>query len=302
MSSRPGCKLIVNESGIFGRPTGAVRVGAERHIGSRVAGRRQRVLRREIVRRWSPSPLRKLPIGAIRPEGWLRHQLELMADGFSGRLEEISPFCKYKGNAWVTPGGHGERGWEEVPYWLKGFTDLGLVLGDERLQAQARKWLDAVLANQSADGYFGNRKNLDIRRGDQPEMNTDKPVRVIDLWPNMIMLYPLRSLYEATGDTRVLPFMTKYFEWQSKLPVNEFLPGSWQKYRGGDNLDSIYWLYNRTGDAWLLDLARRNHERTADWMNNIPTWHGVNISQGFREPAEFFQQAKDGALHSSERG
>lgn len=241
----------------------------------------------------APSPLQKLPIGAIRPEGWLRHQLELMATGFSGRLEEISPFCKYKGNAWVTPGGQGERGWEEVPYWLKGFTDLGLVLGDQSLQAQARKWLDAVLANQSEDGYFGNRKNLDVRRGDQPEMNTDKPTRVVDLWPNMIMLYPLRSLYEATGDKRVLPFMTKYFEWQMKLPVNEFLPASWQKYRGGDNLDSIYWLYNRTGDAWLLDLAKRNHERTANWMNNIPTWHGVNISQGFREPAQFFQQAKD---------
>lgn len=241
----------------------------------------------------APSPLMKLPIGAVRPEGWLRHQLELEANGFSGRLSEISQFCKYEGNAWVTPGGRGDRGWEEVPYWLKGFTDLGLILGDARLQAEARKWLDAVLANQGKDGYFGNRKNLEIRRGDQPEMNTDKPDRVVDLWPNMIMLYPLRSLYEATGDKRILPFMTRYFEWQRSLPVREFLPGSWQKYRGGDNLDSIYWLYNQTGDAWLLDLAQLTHERTADWFENIPTWHGVNISQGFREPGQFFQQSKD---------
>jgi DUF1680 family protein len=241
----------------------------------------------------APSPLMKLPIGAIRPAGWVRHQLELEAEGFSGHLTEISQFCKYEGNAWVTPGGRGERGWEEVPYWLKGFTDLGLILGDKRLEAEARKWLDAVLANQAEDGYFGNRNNLEVKRGDQPEMNSDKPQRVIDLWPNMIMLYPLRSLYEATGDARILPFMTKYFAWQRTLPEKEFLPGSWQKYRGGDNLDSIYWLYNRTGDAWLLDLAERTHRRTADWFANIPTWHGVNISQGFREPAEFFQQSKD---------
>jgi DUF1680 family protein len=241
----------------------------------------------------APSPLMKLPIGAVKPGGWLRHQLELEAEGFSGRLTEISQFCKYEGNAWVTPGGKGDRGWEEVPYWLKGFTDLGLILGDRRLEAEARKWLDAVLANQGADGYFGNRKNLEVRRGDQPEMNNDKPERVIDLWPNMIMLYPLRSLYEATGDARVLPFMTKYFAWQRTLAEGEFLPGSWQKYRGGDNLDSIYWLYDRTGEKWLLDLAARNHGRTADWTNAVASWHGVNFTQCFREPAQYSQQTRD---------
>jgi DUF1680 family protein len=240
----------------------------------------------------APSPLIKLPIGAIRPESWLRTQLQLEAEGFSGRLSEISQYCKYEGNGWVTPGS-ADRGWEEAPYWLKGFTDLGFVLGDARIIAEARKWLDAVIANQQSDGYFGTRKNLAIRRGDQPEMRADKPAETIDLWPNMIMLYPLRTLYEATGDKRVIPFMLKYFEWQRSIPREAFLPASWQKYRGGDNLDSIYWLYNRTGQAWLLDLARVNHERTADWFGNIPTWHGVNISQGFREPAEYFQQAND---------
>jgi DUF1680 family protein len=240
----------------------------------------------------APSPFVKLPIGAIRPEGWLRTQLQFEADGFSGHLTAISQFCKYQGNGWVTPGS-AERGWEEVPYWLKGFTDLGYVMGDQRIIAEARKWLDAVIANQQPDGYFGTRRNLTIRRGDQPEMNADKPQQVIDLWPNMIMLYPLRTLYEATGDKRVIPFMLKYFEWQRTIPRDAFLPASWQKYRGGDNLDSIYWLYNRTGQEWLLDLAKQNHERTADWFGNIPTWHGVNISQGFREPAEYFQQTKD---------
>ncbi|HEV2447778.1 MAG TPA: hypothetical protein VGS58_17725, partial [Candidatus Sulfopaludibacter sp.] len=58
----------------------------------------------------SPSPFIKLPIGAIRPEGWLRTQLQLEADGFSGHLTEISQFCKYQGNGWVTPGS-AERGW-----------------------------------------------------------------------------------------------------------------------------------------------------------------------------------------------
>lgn len=241
----------------------------------------------------APSPLMKLPIGAIRPEGWLRHQLELEADGFTGHLTEISKFCKYQGNSWTSRNG-GQFGWEEVPYWLKGFTDLGFILGNRRIQAEARKWLDAVLANQRPDGYFGDPKNLQIKQGETPWMNNEKTApRLIDLWPNMIMLYPIRSLYEATRDPRVLPFMTKYFAWQRTIPVDQFLPGSWQKYRGGDNLDSIYWLYNRTGDARLLELAKLNHDRTANWFRNIPSWHGVNIAQGFREPAEFFQQSKE---------
>jgi len=241
----------------------------------------------------APSPLAKLPIGAVQPQGWLRKQLVFEADGFSGRLTELSKFCKFQGNAWTSPTGQGEFGWEEVPYWLKGFTDLGYILNDKWIIAEANRWLDAVLKTQRENGYFGHAKNLDVERGEQPEMNTDKPDRIIDLWPNMIMMYPLRTLYEATGDPRVVPFLTKYFRWQTTIPAAQFLPGSWQKYRGGDNLDSIFWLYNRTGSEFLLELARFNHERTANWFANIPTWHGVNISQGFREPAEFFQVAKD---------
>jgi hypothetical protein len=238
-----------------------------------------------------PSPLIKLPVGAIRPEGWLRHQMELMAQGFSGRLPEISQWCRFDKSAWASAKGEGEFGWEELPYWLRGFTDLAYVLRDERLISEARRWLDAIISSQqpdatlrggdtslrSASGYFGTRANREAP----------------DLWPNMIVLYALRSHYEATGDERVLPLMTRYFQWQTTVPLERFLPESWQKWRGGDNLDSIYWLYNHTGDAWLLDLARINHERTADWSGGIPTWHGVNICQGFREPAQYYQQCHD---------
>src|SRR5579872_7302672 len=73
------------------------------------------------------SAFRKLPIGAIRPGGWVRKQLELEAAGFIGHLEEISPWLNKKNNAWLSPTGTGEHGWEEVPYWLKGFGDLGYV-------------------------------------------------------------------------------------------------------------------------------------------------------------------------------
>src|SRR5664279_4889610 len=48
-----------------------------------------------------PSPFIKLPIGSITPKGWLRHQLELEANGMTGRLPEVSKWCKFEGSAWA---------------------------------------------------------------------------------------------------------------------------------------------------------------------------------------------------------
>jgi hypothetical protein len=45
----------------------------------------------------APNPLIKLPLGSVRPEGWLRRQLVLETKGFSGKLEELSQFCKFEG-------------------------------------------------------------------------------------------------------------------------------------------------------------------------------------------------------------
>lgn len=224
-----------------------------------------------------PNPLLKLPIGAITPQGWLRTQLEFMRTGMIGRLSEISPWLNREKSAWMNPKGEGEYGWEELPYWLKGFGDLGYVLKDPKLMAEARQWLDAVLAGQEADGWFGPRENKKKR----------------DVWPNMPILNALQSFYEATGDARVIPFMLKYFRWQLDLPKEDLLPESWQKVRGGDNLESVLWLYNRTGEPWLLELAKKIHERTIRWDEGVANWHGVNICQGFREPAVYWTLAGD---------
>jgi hypothetical protein len=66
----------------------------------------------------------------------------------------------------------------------------------------------------------------------------------------------------------------------------------WQQQRASDNLASVYWLYNRTGETWLLELGRKIHRRTANWTDGVASWHGVNISQCFRGPGVYYQQAK----------
>ncbi len=234
------------------------------------------------------SPLVKLPIGAVEPRGWLMAQLQLMRDGFTGRLAELSRYLS-DDSGWMTLQG---QGWEEMPYWLKGYGDLAYLLKDTAMVRETERWLQQAFRSQARDGYFGPADNRGAR----------------DLWPNMVMLAALQSYHEATGDRRVLSLMSRYFQYEFHLPVQDLLPGSWQKLRGGENLESVYWLYNRTGESFLLDLAKRLNARTADWAAPILSpardrdwtessfYHGVNIAMGFRYPAVFYQQSGDRRL------
>jgi len=235
-----------------------------------------------------PNPLIKLPVGQIEVRGWLLSQLQLMRSGFTGRLAEISKFLQ-EDSGWLTRQG---RGWEEMPYWLKGYGDLAYLLRDPQMIAAARKWIEAILASQQEDGYFGP---VDNRLAN-------------DLWPNMEALICLQSYYDSSHDRRVLDFMSKYFRYELKIPEEQFLPGSWQKLRGGENLESVYWLYNRTGEKWLLDLASKIYRRTADWASPVLTaerdrhweessfYHGVNIAMGLKYPALYYQQTGERQL------
>jgi len=234
------------------------------------------------------NPLVKLPIGAVEPRGWLMAQLQLMRDGFTGRLAELSRFLGAD-SGWMTLKG---KGWEEMPYWLKGYGDLAYLLKDPAMRKEAERWLDRAFASQDKDGYFGP---VDNRAAG-------------DLWPNMVMLAALQSYHEATGDPRVLALMDRYFRYELGLPAEALLPGSWQKLRGGENLESVYWLYNRTGDRSLLELAERLFERTSDWTSPVLSaerdrdwvessfYHGVNIAMGFRTPGVYWQQAREPRL------
>jgi hypothetical protein len=234
----------------------------------------------------APSPFIKLPIRAIRPRGWVRKQLELQAAGFHGRLGEISRFLKKDGNAWLNPEGEGDHGWEELPYWLKGFGDCAYLLGNEAQIREARVWIEGALASQRADGFLGPRG-----RGAKSTVESTKGK--YDLWPNMVMLNCLQSYYDYSGDRRVLDLMRNYFKWELAVADEDFLPPFWQQQRAADNLASVYWLYNRTGESWLLQLAEKIHRHTANWTETIASWHNVNMAQAFGGPTTFWMQSQD---------
>ena len=224
------------------------------------------------------APLIKLPVGKVQPKGWLRKYLELQKDGLNGKLGTVSAWLDKNNNQWLSDAG--DHGWEEVPYWLRGYSSLAYILDDEEMKRESQVWFDAVLANLKDDGFLGphNYEN------GNPE-----------LWAQMVMLWALQTYYEHSGDQRVLDAMTDYFKWEMNVPDSQFLKGLWQEKRGGDNLWSVLWLYNRTGDDSILPLIDKLHRNTSDWTmkEDLPNWHGVNVAQGFREPATYYMYTGD---------
>lgn len=224
------------------------------------------------------APLLKLPVGKIQPKGWLLRCLELQRDGLNGKLGTISAWLDKNNNQWLSD--TGDHGWEEVPYWLRGYSSLAYILNDEAMINEAKTWFEAVLTNKKEDGFLGPRN-----------FENGKP----ELWAQMVMLWALQTYYEHSGDERVLTAMTDYFRYELTVPDDSFLKGLWQEKRGGDNLWSVLWLYNITGDESILPLIDKLHRNTSDWAqeNTLPNWHGVNVAQGFREPATYYIYSGD---------
>jgi hypothetical protein len=229
----------------------------------------------------APTAMIKLPVGSVKAKGWLLEYLKRQKNGLTGHLDEISLWLQKEDSAWFSKDGKGKYGWEEVPYWLKGYADLGYILNDEAIIKESKIWLNGAIDNQRPNGDFG------------PDHRLANGTR--DHWGNMLMLQCLQSYYDYSGDKRVLDLMTKYFRYQNAIPDKEFLTDYWEKTRGGDNLASVYWLYNRTGDPFLLEFAEKNHRLTLNWMNpdKLPDFHNVNVAQSFDEPAIYGQQSHD---------
>ena len=91
------------------------------------------------------APLVKLPVGAVQPKGWLREYLLRQKEGLNGKLGTVSDWLDKNNNQWLSDGG--DHGWEEVPYWLRGYSSLAYILDDEEMKKEAQVWFDAVLSN-----------------------------------------------------------------------------------------------------------------------------------------------------------
>lgn len=236
------------------------------------------------------NPYIQLPLGAIKPQGWLREMLIRQKNGATGHLDEQYPLVMNHRNGWL--GGDGDQ-WERGPYWIDGLLPLAYILQDEALIAKVKPWVEWALKSQQPNGYFGPSKDY----GPEPGLQRDNSR---DWWPKMVMLKVLQQYYSATGDKRVISLMTNYFRYQLKeLPAKPLDHWTfWARYRAGDNLLVVYWLYNITREPFLLQLGDLLHKQSFDFTNaflntdmlaTAGSIHCVNLAQGMKEPAIYYQ-------------
>ncbi len=214
----------------------------------------------------------------IRPEGWLKTQLQIQAKGLSGNLDKVWP--DVKNSAWI---GGNREGWERVPYWLDGFIPLGFLLEDEELIGRAERYINAILQKQNDDGWICPCKKHERK--------------IYDLWSHLLICKVLTLYCEFTGNAEAEKALYKamkcLYELLEKGEVKLF---NWGKYRWFEGLISLLYLNEKYHEDWIIKLGKRLREDGADWYKLKGGWktpaiiwtfknHIVNIAMMFKYEA-----------------
>lgn len=233
----------------------------------------------------------KLPLGSVRPEGWLKDQLSAQANGLTGHLDDFWP--DLVNSAWR--GGPGES-WERGPYYLDGLVPLAYILDDENLKEKVREWIEPILSSATDSGWYG------------PEKNTDR-------WPLAVANKVLIQYYEATSDNRALDVIKNYFRYIHNSPP-DWPDSEWRGVRAMENAVTGYWLYRETKEEWILEAIESIQKNSFDWTSyyEIFPWdstaaaekrmpldwdetgltaHVVNNAMAIKYPGLWYQQSKD---------
>lgn len=214
----------------------------------------------------------------ICPSGWLKRQLEIQAQGLSGNLHKIWP--DIKDSAWI--GGERE-GWERVPYWLDGFIPLAYLLDDKEMISTAKKYIDAIIAQQKPDGWI-------CPCGDDERAE-------YDTWAVQLISKVLINYYECSGDERILQVVCDILKnYYNLLKSGEICLFEWGKFRWFETFIAINFVYEKFHEEWLVDLAHLLREQGADynefaedWKRPLNFWrlqtHIVNIAMMLKSEA-----------------
>jgi hypothetical protein len=194
----------------------------------------------------APRTYTPIPLGAIRPTGWLARQLRLQVNGLTGHLDEFWPDVAQ--SKWF--GGSAE-GWERAPYWMDGAIPAAWILDDAPLKARITKYVNYIVDHQRDDGWYHV----------YPE---DAVAKRYDMWAILLANKVLVQYHEATGDARVLDAVTRSLRALStgldRTPLYD-----WGRTRWYEGLVSVFYVYEHTREPWLLDLARKLRAQGVDF-------------------------------------
>ncbi len=190
----------------------------------------------------------------IKPDGWLKRQLKIQADGLSGNLHKVWP--DVRDSAWI---GGDREGWERVPYWLDGFIPLAYLLEDEELIAVGKKYIDAILSRQQKDGWIC-------------PCTKEKRARY-DSWALQLISKTLMTYYDCSGDERIPDVIYKalknYYELLKSGDIHLF---HWAKFRWFEAFIALNFLSERFDNEWIKKLAHILKEQGYDYNEAVSLW------------------------------
>ncbi len=179
--------------------------------------------------------LKKLPIGNIRPTGWLLSEMQHVSN-LQKRLGALQGLVK--NGEWVSG--------EALPRYVRGLTLLAAALDDKTLKDKASTFVLPILNSAREGGDFG-------------------PKQYRSLTPKIEAIKALLNYWELSEDERILPFIKKYFKYQ--FNTYKMTP-CWYDSRARllEEIVALETLYRETDLEWLQDLGEKLRDSSVDWF------------------------------------
>ena len=192
------------------------------------------------------SKYSRLPLGAVRPKGFLLEQMERNRDGMGGHLYEIEPemilypyIDKRPVGAWSAEDLAGWGGEISGNYWTA-YIQMAFVLNDKAMIEKATWWVDTMMKKQKPDGYLGTYYEEDANIYED-----------FNGWGTACAMRGLLAFSEATGREDVFNAVYRCMLWFCE----KWSGNKKTAYAGGFVVEPMAFCYHRTGDERLLKFC-----------------------------------------------
>jgi hypothetical protein len=217
----------------------------------------------------------RLPLGAIRPRGWLLAQMQRDLDqGLAGRLDTLSPHVANDLFSHRLQAADGQLAWwdaESRGNWLWGYTMLACLVDAPGHRERADALVRSLRATQDADGYLGiHAAHVRYRGGD---------IENGELWSQSRALLILLAHYDFCGDPasleaarRAVDLTLAHYEGRGRSPFGS-TPTADDRTgvtHGLCYIDALQALHEATGEARYAAAAQRMLDAFDAWPRPFP--------------------------------